>query len=99
MRHYFAIGLAAVAGLIACADSALAVQTLNGQTASGAYYQIQVPDGWKPGGSLVLFQHGLSFDGPTPNPDLGPLASLQLLEGYAVAASSYSQRAWALFNA
>jgi len=99
MCHYFAVGLAAIAGLIACADPALAVQTLNGQTASGAYYQIQVPDGWKSGGSLVLFQHGLSFDGPMPNPDLGPLASLQLQEGYAVAASSYSQRAWALFNA
>lgn len=99
MRQYFAVGLAAVAGLIAGANPALAVQTLSGQTASGAYYQIQVPDGWKPGGGLVLYQHGLSFDGPTPNPDLGPLASLQLQEGYAVAASSFSQRAWALFNA
>ncbi len=99
MHRYFAAGLAIIAGLFACAGPARAVQTLSGQTASGAYYQIQVPDGWKAGDSLVLFQHGLSFDGATPNPDLGPLADLQLQEGYAVAASSYSQRAWALFNA
>jgi hypothetical protein len=47
----------------------------------------------------VLIQHGLSFDPPGPNPSLGPIASLQLSEGYAVAASSYSQRSWALFTA
>ena len=99
MRHRFAVGLTTLASLFACADAARAVQTLSGQTASGAYYQIQVPDGWKAGDSLVLFQHGLSFDPPKPNPSLGPLATLQLQEGYAVAASSYSQRAWALFNA
>ena len=99
MRHYFAAGLATIAGLFICVDAATAVQTLSGQTASGAYYQIQVPDGWQPGGPLVLFQHGLSFDPPAPNPDLGPLAALQLSEGYAVAATSYSQRSWALFNA
>ena len=99
MRRRFALGLAAVAGLFVSADPVWAVQVLSGQTASGAYYRIQVPDGWKPGGSLVLFQHGLSFDPPAPNPDLGPLATLQLSEGYAVAATSYSQRSWALFNA
>ncbi len=76
-----------------------ATQVLSGQTASGAYYQIKVPDGWKTGDTLVLFQHGLSFDPPAPNPDLGPIADLQLSEGYAVAASSFSQRSWALFNA
>jgi hypothetical protein len=99
MRHQFAAWLATIAGLFVCAEPVLAVQILSGQTASGAYYQIKVPDGWKPGDSLVLFQHGLSFNPPAPNPSLGPLASLQLQEGYAVAASSYSQRAWALFNA
>ncbi|MBS0582828.1 MAG: hypothetical protein JSS42_06975 [Proteobacteria bacterium] len=99
MRHQIAAWLATIAGLFACAQPVSAVQVLSGQTASGAYYQIKVPDGWKPGDSLVLFQHGLSFDPPKPNPSLGPLADLQLTEGYAVAASSYSQRAWALFNA
>ncbi|MFT3790583.1 MAG: hypothetical protein QM741_05815 [Rudaea sp.] len=99
MRHRLLNSLAGIAAALACANAAQATQTYSGQTASGAYYRIQVPDGWKAGDTLVLFQHGLSFDPPAPNPSLGPLADLQLQEGYAVAASSYSQRAWALFNA
>jgi hypothetical protein len=92
--------LVALGSFLAVAPGAqAATKVLTGQTASGAYYQISVPDGWKAGDSLVLFQHGLSFDPPAPNPDLGPIADLQLSEGYAVAASSYSQRAWALFTA
>ncbi|MEP6484718.1 MAG: hypothetical protein ABJB01_09720 [Rudaea sp.] len=71
----------------------------SGTTPSGAYYRIAVPDGWKTGDVLVLYQHGLSFDDPGPNPDLGPLKDLQLQEGYAIAASSYRQRSWALFTA
>ncbi len=81
------------------AFAAHAEQDFSGTTESGAYYRIAVPDGWKSGDTLVLFQHGLSFDPPQPNPDLGPIATLQLSEGYAVAASSYSQRSWALFTA
>ena len=95
-----------IAGLLAELGGALllmtgvhAQQVLTGRTASGAYYQIEVPTGWKAGDTLVLFQHGLSFDPPAPNPSLGPLATLQLQEGYAIAATSFSQRSWALFNA
>ena len=86
-------------GLLACTSAAHAERDFTGTTASGAYYRIAVPDGWKSGDALVLFQHGLTFDPPAPNPDLGPLVDLQLGEGYAVAASSYSQRSWALFTA
>jgi hypothetical protein len=86
-------------GLLLCALAAHAERDFSGTTASGAYYRIAVPDSWKSGDALVLFQHGLSFDPPGPNPSLGPIASLQLSEGYAVAASSYSQRSWALFTA
>ncbi len=81
------------------AASAHAERDFSGTTASGAYYRIAVPDTWKDGDSLILFQHGLSFEPPGPNPDLGPIADLQLSEGYALAASSYSQRSWALFTA
>lgn len=88
-----------VATLLLTAGHAHADRVFTGQTAAGAYYRIDVPDSWKPGDSLILFQHGLTFDPPAPNPDLGPLAELQLSEGYAVAASSYSQRSWALFTA
>jgi hypothetical protein len=76
-----------------------AARELTGNTAGGAYYKIAVPDGWKSGDTLVLFQHGLSFEPPGPDPDLGPIEDLQLSEGYALAASSYRQRSWALFTA
>jgi hypothetical protein len=88
----FALGLA-------CAATACAETDYSGTTPSGAYYRIAVPDGWKPGQILVMYQHGLTFDDPGPNPDLGPLKDLQLSEGYAIAASSYRQRSWALFTA
>jgi hypothetical protein len=86
-------------GLLASWMAAHAERDFTGTTPSGAYYRIAVPDSWQPGDTLVLFQHGLTFDPPAPNPDLGPLVDLQLAEGYAVAASSYSQRSWALFTA
>ncbi|MEO8804255.1 MAG: hypothetical protein ABI304_08160 [Rudaea sp.] len=80
------------------AGTAHAQRDFSGQTASGAYYRIAVPDSWKDGDTLILFQHGLTFDSPKPNPSLGPIAALQLSEGYAVASSSFSQRSWALFT-
>ena len=46
-----------------------------------------------------MYQHGLDFGGADPDPSLGPLKDLQISEGYAVAASSYRQRGWALFTA
>jgi hypothetical protein len=81
------------------ASVASAQTILTGTTTSGAYYRIAVPSGWKNGDTLILFQHGLTFEPAGPNPDLGPIADLQLSEGYAIAASSYRQRAWALFTA
>ena len=85
--------------ILLVAASAHADRIFTGETAAGAFYKIDAPDSWKPGDTLILFQHGLTFDAPTPNPDLGPLAELQLSEGYAIAASSYRQRSWALFTA
>ncbi len=70
--------------------------TYTGQTKGGAYFTITVPDAWN--GGLVIWNHGYSFNPVSPNPDLGPLAGLQLSEGYAVAASSYRQSQWAVFT-
>ena len=78
---------------------AAAVEQVTGRTSGGAYYRIVVPDGWEAGDALVLYQHGFDFDPPGENPSLGPLLEVQLAQGYAVAASSYSQRGWALFTA
>lgn len=84
---------------LACSSGALAALQASGQAPSGAWYRIEAPDGWKPGDALVLYQHGLDFSDAKGPPGLGPLKSLMLSEGYAVAASSFSQRGWALFSA
>jgi hypothetical protein len=70
----------------------------NGVAPSGATWRIAVPAGWETGDGLVLVQHGFSFDRQAPA-DLGPLRDRMLADGYAVAASGYRQRGWALFTA
>ncbi len=79
------------APVLARADS-----EITGSTDGGAFYKIVVPDAWN--GDLVIWNHGFSLAPPAPVSDLGPLADLQLFEGYAVAASSYRQAGWALFK-
>jgi hypothetical protein len=76
--------------------SAAADTTITGEK-EGAFFTITVPDSWN--GDLVISNHGFDFDAPEPNPGLGALGPLWLSEGYAVAASSYSQCCWAVFNA
>ena len=69
---------------------------IGGQNAGGAYFSISVPDNWN--GDLVIWNHGFSLSEPSPVSDLGPLSDVQLLEGYAVAASSFRLNGWALFK-
>jgi hypothetical protein len=80
------LGAAAVGG----ADT-----VLTGQIGK-AHYRIVKPDVWN--GGLVIWNHGFSLNNPGPVTDLGPLATVQLGQGYAVAASSYRLRGWALFR-
>lgn len=75
---------------------ALAQTSVSGTTGGGAYYRIVVPDAWN--GDLVIWNHGYDSAPPAPDPSLGPLASLHLSEGYAVAASSYEMKGWATFR-
>lgn len=75
-----------------------ATQEASGQFASGAYWRAVAPEGWEPGDGLVVWNHGFDLKPPGPLPDLGVLAELQLSQGYAVAATSYSQTGWALFT-
>lgn len=73
--------------------------TLAGSTEGGAYFLIVVPDLWN--GELAIWNHGLDLDpieALTDLADLGPLAPIQLAQGYAVAASSYQQIGWAVFK-
>ncbi len=91
--------VAAVAALFVLAGQAGAQTVLTGQTASGAFYRIEVPDGWQAADGLVIWNHGFDLEdvGEVSHEDLGPLVDVQLAGGYAVAASSYSQPGWALF--
>lgn len=93
----FRSGFAVLALLLVSVPAlAIAGSEITGSTDGGAYYKIVVPDPWN--GDLVIWNHGFSLAPPAPVSDLGPLAELQLLEGYAVAASSYQQAGWALFK-
>ncbi len=85
-----AVSIAASLSIPATADT-----TITGEK-KGAFFTITVPDVWN--GDLVISNHGFDFDAPEPNPGLSLLAPLWLSQGYAVAASSYSQCCWALFN-
>lgn len=76
-----------------------ATQEFSGVAPSGAWYRIDIPDGWHAGDALVMYQHGFDFTLATKPPSLGPLRDVMLAEGYAVAASSFHQRGWALFDA
>jgi hypothetical protein len=73
-----------------------ATESVSGRTAGGAHYQIVVPDVWN--GDLMIWNHGFSLGQPGPVEDIEDQFFLQLLEGYAVAASSYQLRGWAVFR-
>jgi hypothetical protein len=93
----FLATLAVLVGLaLAWASPAEAQTVVTGVTGGGAHYKIVVPAPWN--GDLVLWNHGFSLSPVGPVDDLGPIADLQLAEGYAVAASSFQQSGWALFK-
>lgn len=85
--------------LVAAFGAHAASRVYGGEAPSGAWYQFEVPDGWRAGDTLVLYQHGFDLQPPADVPGLGPLRRVMLAEGYAVAATSYRQRGWALFTA
>src|SRR5688572_15204649 len=75
-----------------------AVTQVRGTTPGGAAYVIAVPDGWVPGGPLAFVNHGFNFE-LDDDPGLGALSPIQLAQGYAIAASGFRQRGWALRDA
>lgn len=90
-RLAFVVSLLAAIGL---ALPAVAATTITGEK-KGAFFTITVPDVWN--GDLVIDNHGFDFDAPAPNPGFS-IGGALLAQGYAVAASSYSQCCWALFQ-
>lgn len=94
MRSRILLGLL-LATALTFPTALLADTTISGEK-KGAFFRITVPDAWN--GDLVIHNHGFDFGAPAPSPSLGPLAPLQLAQGYAVAASSYSNCCWTLFS-
>lgn len=95
--HKTAICLVVLSILAAMAGTPVRAGTvIEGETGDGAFFRIEVPDPWN--GDLVIWNHGFDLETPAPPVDPGPLADLQLAEGFAVAASSYRQRGWAVFK-
>ena len=88
--------LTLLAAFIAALPAATAAETVRAGQVGHAFYRIVVPDLWN--GDLVIWNHGFTAAPPGPVSDLGPLAALQLSQGYAVAASSYQQSGWAIFK-
>jgi len=77
------------------------ITEFRGQTASGAYYTIAIPTDWQADDGLVIWNHGYqgyTVSSPQANPSLGPFEDMVLAQGFALAASSYSQTGWAVFN-
>ncbi len=100
MRQFLSLLLCALALTGHQLLAQVAVEEERGRTDSGAWYVIQAPVGWQPGDGLVLVNHGFDFRPPIETPSLGPqvLRQRQLAQGYALAASSYSDKGWALFS-
>jgi pimeloyl-ACP methyl ester carboxylesterase len=92
LRHLALLAL----GLLIVPLAAVADTTVDGQTPGGAFYQIVVPDNWS--GDLLLWNNGFSLGQPGPVDGLEDQFFLQLLEGWAVASSSYRMKGWAVFR-
>ncbi len=90
--------LAAFLGLSLSPSAVAQTTVVTGQTPSGAFYRIEAPDDWQPADGLVIYNRGISFDPVGPVTLMGPLLEVQLAEGYAVAASSFSLYIWTPFQ-
>jgi hypothetical protein len=97
MKRVVSVLLAIVVVCLAAPASAQApVTEITGSLGSNSNYHIKVPTPWN--GDLVIWNHGFSLGPLEEVPSLGPLETLQLAEGYAIAASSYRQPGWATFR-
>lgn len=83
--------------LVLLPPAAHAAWERGGQLPSGAIWRVAVPEGWRAGDGLVVFQRDFALE-PALAPDLGPLLARQLARGWAVASTGYSQAGWALFR-
>jgi pimeloyl-ACP methyl ester carboxylesterase len=88
-----------VLAILSPAAPALADDEFSGSLANGTQWIAVVPDDWN--GTLLLHSHGylpsfVPFPNPAPTITSIPAAADLLDLGYAVAASSYADKGWAL---
>jgi uncharacterized membrane protein len=74
------------------------VTKTQGQTESGAFNTIALPDGRQARDGLDIWNHCHTQKDPKPNPSLRLLESIVLGQGFALAASSFNQTGWAVFS-
>lgn len=85
------------------AGPAAADRVFEGELGDGlGRFRIEVPEGWQPGGRLIVYNHGFSFSDPRARspataPDAATGERLRAA-GYALAAGSYPGRGWSLFR-
>ena len=89
--------LTLLAAALLCAPTlAQGVDVIAGVSERGVWYTIAVPATWN--GGLVFYNHGFDLSPASGPPSLGELQELQLLEGFAIAASGFRQVGWAVFE-
>jgi len=93
------VALAMVMTVLVPAPPALADEEFSGTLANGTQWIAVVPDDWN--GTVLLHGHGylpsfVPFPNPAPTIDSIPAAVEFLDLGYAVVASSYADKGWAL---
>jgi pimeloyl-ACP methyl ester carboxylesterase len=99
-RRLCTVAIAAVGlALLPAGASAGATTVVNGTSADGSKYLIEVPSPWN--GTLALYSHGYTFGPGNPATDVGDAGTRAWLlgNGYAIAGSSYATTGWALQQA
>jgi pimeloyl-ACP methyl ester carboxylesterase len=103
-RWTAAIRTAALLVLSACisTNAAAQVTTIEGRTADGALYAFLVPGNWN--GTLIVYVHGIVDPGnpvavPTTQDNFNVVRDAWLAQGYAIAASSFSENGFAVKSA
>lgn len=105
MRSLIHLALAALTALLLAAPGLrVEASTLQGSLPRDlGNYRIELPAGWQAGGRLIVYSHGFDMRSPDPTrpPSTAPSEAWRrrfLAEGYALAAGSYGDRGWALFD-
>jgi pimeloyl-ACP methyl ester carboxylesterase len=99
-KHAFYLAVGIVSALLFAGNVYAQVTTTTGTLPDGATYLIEVPTPWN--GTLFLYSHGYVVPGnPNPAQDVGDpgTRAFMLLNGFALAGSSYAHAGWAIQEA